>query len=288
MSRLSRRIPEVAGPAGRSASCSSCRRWRRRNSCPTCRSVVERTPKPLEPPFYAHVRRDYYGYFPTCWSRFPEGWACPCPNPELPNAAASFRDRPLDKPRDPGLDEPGMEGEEGAISADPGTADPNMPEIPAPGRSPFDLQTKPDTPAQPAAPAPGAQPLPERGSVAVRPEPRTGRPPGRPRLRPRDGHRRRPRSARCRDSPRSHPTLSQVESRLEPGAMTLAPEATLASNRASSRPNLGPLPDPNPGQVPQMSDLEPTVGLPAPAPVQAPQRRSLLGGLFGQGNRRRR
>ena len=33
----------------------------------------ERTPCAAEPPFYGHVRRDYYGYYPTCWKRFPDG-----------------------------------------------------------------------------------------------------------------------------------------------------------------------------------------------------------------------
>src|SRR4051812_27232709 len=67
-----------------------------------------------EPPFNAHVRRDYFGYYPTCWNRFPAGWACPCPNPELPNAAESFRKQPRDKPTglEPGPDaepeDPGM------------------------------------------------------------------------------------------------------------------------------------------------------------------------------------
>ncbi len=48
----------------------------------------ERPPCTSETPFNAQVRRDYFGYYPTCWSRFPSGWACPCPNPELPNLAA--------------------------------------------------------------------------------------------------------------------------------------------------------------------------------------------------------
>ena len=56
----------------------------------------ERQPCATEPPFYSTVRRNFYGYYPTCWSRFPDGWGCPCPNPELPNAAAAFQKQPRD------------------------------------------------------------------------------------------------------------------------------------------------------------------------------------------------
>jgi len=30
-----------------------------------------------EPPVYRTYRHEYYGYHPTCWRPFPEGWGCP-------------------------------------------------------------------------------------------------------------------------------------------------------------------------------------------------------------------
>jgi hypothetical protein len=50
-----------------------------------------------EPPFYGHVRRDYFGYYPTCWRKFPEGWGCPCPNPEVVDWEAAKVKQPRDK-----------------------------------------------------------------------------------------------------------------------------------------------------------------------------------------------
>ncbi|WP_435010154.1 hypothetical protein P12x_001384 [Tundrisphaera lichenicola] len=251
----------------------------------------QREPRAAEPPFYAQVRRDYYGYFPTCWSRFPEGWACPCPNPELPNAAESFRKRPLDKPIDPLLGEPGLGPDDGDTPGDPGAADANMPPIPEPGRSPFDLNPMDDTPTAPANPRPAPAPSPDRGRSPFELEPKAEVSPASPATRgtPEVGAAEvLPPSTFRGDMPQLPevaPTMISSESTLEPGSMTLAPDAILASNRESSRPNLGPLPEANPVAV---MTPEPLVGQPMTAPVQAPQRRSLIGSLFGQGNRRRR
>lgn len=64
----------------------------------------ERVPCDLEDPVYRQYRNMYYGYHPTCWRRFPEGWGCP--SPEAPNAAEAFRKLPLKFPEDePEFDE---------------------------------------------------------------------------------------------------------------------------------------------------------------------------------------
>ncbi len=136
----------------------------------------ERTPCPNEPPFYAHIRHNYYGYFPTCWRKFPEGWACPCPNPEIPDAAASFRQRP----RDPKPELPPPESIEGGAPL--GGMAPDLGPGPGPGpgtprRGDADIPPLPRSisPLNDGLGAPGgrdanpAQPTPGRGN---QPEPR--------------------------------------------------------------------------------------------------------------------
>lgn len=61
----------------------------------------QRIPCELEDPVYAQYRQLYYGYHPTCWRRFPDGWGCP--SPEAPNAAEAFRKLPLQEP--PSIDD---------------------------------------------------------------------------------------------------------------------------------------------------------------------------------------
>jgi len=243
---------------------------RQRESCAT------------EPPFYAHVRRDYYGYFPTCWSKFPEGWACPCPNPELPNAAVSFRDRPRDDPskrpaEDPGL---GAEPDDRAMPGDPPAPDPDLPPVPDRGRSPFDMD-RPGTSGPTRAPDPIPPVRAPNGNATVRPGDNPSVPPA-SRISP-------PTTLREMPSlPEVAPSTVQNEPTRESGSMAVVPEATLTSTRPSDRPDLGPLPptpEVNPGMI---GDPErPIVGVPPAVPAQAPQRRSLLGGLFGSGRRRR-
>lgn len=227
-----------------------------------------------EPPFYKQVRSQYYGYFPTCWSKFPEGWACPCPNPELPNAAASYVKYPrqsLDAaPREPAL---GPDEEEGAMPGDQPAADPNLPPVPNTG-SAFD-ELKPETPRQPLPPDPSTPPRDFNANPAPRPGDNPSVPPSN-RVPP-------PTSLREMPSlPETSPTTGLVESRLEPGAMVMAPEATLTSNR----PDLGPIPSTPATNPVAMADADqPQTGVPVATPAKAPKRRSLLGGLFGSSNR---
>lgn len=219
-----------------------------------------------EPPFYGQVRRDYFGYFPTCWSRFPQGWACPCPNPELPNAAKSFQDLPLSVPPEAGVDEPGLGNErEGAMPGEPPVPDPNLPPVPDRDRSPFDLPMEPEAPTPPRATPP---PAPPGGNPSTSSAGRASTP------------------TALREMPRLpavSPTSTREEPGLEPGSIALVPDVTLASNPPSSRPDLGPLPTPDAG--PMVDPESPTLGAPPSTPAQAPQRKSLIGGLF---NRRKR
>src|SRR3954468_22369507 len=64
----------------------------------------ERVPCPMEDPMYGLYRHQYYGYFPTCWRPFPQGWGCP--SPEAPNPAQESQRRPREKPPE-ALPEPG-------------------------------------------------------------------------------------------------------------------------------------------------------------------------------------
>ena len=245
-----------------------------------------------EPPFYSTVRRNYFGYYPTCWSKFPDGWGCPCPNPELPNRVAAFNEQPRDKFKpivpDSELDG-GLAPDEMAPGADPRpTDDSAMPPVPNPtGRSPFgaelnppEVNPKPVTPDSGGAPrtsrspAPAARPGAPTTSALAAPSATVG----------------------LLEMPRMAPPTapSANASDFNPGTLALVPEATLTSNDASARTNLGPLhanPMPN-GSIPVASELsaDPTVlagPLPTASPAQAPQRRGILGGLFNSSKRRR-
>ncbi len=265
-----------------------------------------------EPPFYGHVRRDYFGYYPTCWQRFPEGWACPCPNPEAPNAAAAFRARPLDdktKLEPPNYDDmpPDDRGDAGTGPAQgsaprggagrpPGGAGPILPEVPS-ERDPFDLDPKrpavPNSPggplSRPATPsdltpgrnAPGAT-RPSSGSPfeqPTTPAPRGGTGPSNgivPAIPPLD-----------------RPSASRSES-----ATTDEPSTPLLALPEMSAPSSS-LPSPGPSVVSTMPSSLSTSGVDIesadsaaaaakPEATQAPRRTSLLGGLFGNSNRRRR
>jgi hypothetical protein len=119
----------------------------------------QRVPCDQADPVYKLYKQQYFGYHPTCWRRFPDGWGCP--NPEAPNAAQSFeRIKPGER-----------EGGEGAAPVQEGTGAPPaggarqpLPNLP-PDRSPFET----DTPA----PGPAATPAPAQG----RPAPRVTPPP---------------------------------------------------------------------------------------------------------------
>ena len=50
----------------------------------------------LESPQYRMMREQYYGYYPTCWRRFPEGWGCV--SADAPDWAAAKKKQPLEYP----------------------------------------------------------------------------------------------------------------------------------------------------------------------------------------------
>lgn len=64
-----------------------------------------------EDPRYQFYRENYFGYFPTCWRRFPDTKRWNCPNPEAPNWEESLRKLPLEVPPSLGMEpETGTEG----------------------------------------------------------------------------------------------------------------------------------------------------------------------------------
>ncbi|MFI5459360.1 MAG: hypothetical protein ACHRXM_28375 [Isosphaerales bacterium] len=111
----------------------------------------QRVPCDQQDPIYKTYKYQYFGYHPTCWRRFPDGWGCP--SPDAPDKAKSFRDIP----RSAGEPEPEALPDEGPARPD-GTKPP-VPPLPPGGRSPFEeLDTgKPSN--APAAPRGGQAPL---------------------------------------------------------------------------------------------------------------------------------
>jgi hypothetical protein len=115
-----------------------------------------------EDPRYAMFREQYFGYFPTCWRRFPPGWKCP--SPDAPDWEAALRELPLEMPQDTA----------GEAPVDPFTdpralPDSALPELPREDGSLF-----PGTPARPGAEPPPADPAPRTN----RPDPFAPLPPG--------------------------------------------------------------------------------------------------------------
>lgn len=239
----------------------------------------ERVPCPAEDPVYRLHREQFYGYFPTCWRRFPPGWGCM--SPEAPDPAASYKKYPRTPPPSDAMegDQPGAPGampdepdQEGAPRPGGGAAPgPNPLPTPPPSRGNlFELDdTKPGNAPNRPAPPPGSNPndLPPPGSAL---SPRTA-----PDSKPSAGL-----------MAPGLPTAGLAPREAAPGG---GPDALLAlpeNPGAGAPPNpvVNPLP---PVDAPTGALNEPVPG-PGPTmqPEQAPQRRSLLGGLFS-GLRRR-
>ena len=104
----------------------------------------ERTPCANEDPIYKLYRNQYYGYFPTQWRRFPDGWSLS--SPEGPHTAEELKKNPIEGPK-PFRAE--GEGEEMQGPAAPPVR-PAIPNPPPDERSPFEMD-------RPEA-APGAAP----------------------------------------------------------------------------------------------------------------------------------
>lgn len=119
----------------------------------------ERTPCVNEEPIYKLYRNQYYGYFPTQWRRFPDGWSLR--SPEGPNTAEELKKNPIEGPKP---FSPEGEGEEMPGPAAPGTKPP-IPNPPPDERSPFEMD-KPDSGAgaSPGTTAPGRRNPAPRGN----------------------------------------------------------------------------------------------------------------------------
>jgi hypothetical protein len=102
-----------------------------------------------EDPIYKISRYQYFGYHPTCWHRFPDGWGCP--SADAPDREKSFKETPLgsreegelEKPPEP---EPGMEAPQPRPRG-------NLPPVPGGERSIFDMPQ-----GAPGAAPPGTPP----------------------------------------------------------------------------------------------------------------------------------
>lgn len=236
----------------------------------------QRVPCQMEDPVYRLYRQEYFGYHPTCWRRFPDGWGCP--SPEAPNAAEAFRLLPRDNPDE--LEELNpSEGEGGQPGMGPGAAGPDrgaatpapaggttpnpgtLPPLPSGERSPFDLDMPSTTPpavnpparTAPPAAAPSALPpavAPSGTGVPVVPP--AGASLGEPAV------------------PETVPSDGADQPLLALPDPSFGPTSTVSSNAA-------PLPDlsvPGTGPLPPVADADTT-------PAQAPRRVGVLSRIFG-------
>lgn len=216
----------------------------------------QRTPCAAEDPVYRIYRREYFGYHPTCWRKFPNGWGCP--SPEAPNAEQEFKERPRTPPPDErGLDTgPESEGEEampGRMRPDGETRD-NLPPVPGEERSPFELD-KPKGSANPNAPEPPDDEMP---------------------------------AAPGGNAPRQSDEVSPGESALAPVIEpSEQPLLALPEPNLPAAPNNDTPPPPGtvvPGPGGGFRDIEPsTSAAPAAsaAPTQVARRSGVIGNLFG-------
>lgn len=199
----------------------------------------ERVPCNQEDPVYKLYRYQYFGYHPTVWRRFPDGWGVP--SPEAPDAKREFEKLPLAPPQLGPLD---MGEEEAPGAALPGRPEGGRQPLPTPPgeteRSPFEL----DKPAPPpgAGAAPGA---PGRGQPAPRDtrspfetlEPKGEAAPGLTPPSPRGGQE--PRAGASTPSPRANgPDLAPPE---EADSLPGAPRATFRDEDVDRDSDRGPL-----------------------------------------------
>ena len=215
----------------------------------------ERVPFAMEDPVYKLYRKEYYGYHPTCWRKFPTGWGCP--SPEGPDSGKAFKDLPRDKPDaaepvDDGADNgAGMPGGNADRPARGGAGRGPLPPLPAGDRSPFDLE-QPGAATPPPVDPPETKPALEPGAA----EGGAGLPPA-----------------------------------AEPEAnMPAAPPVSRGAEQETTQPLLA-LPDPTVAPSARVvvanadAAMIPSVSV---SPARAPRRTSLIGNLFsGLGIRRR-
>ncbi len=213
----------------------------------------ERVPCANEDPVYRLHREQYYGYFPTCWRKFPDGWGCP--SPEAPDPSKSFRDLPRETPQ---LPEEYRRGPDD-IAPPPRDEAPNgLVPLPKPRDDMFG-PTNPNSGPPPRGNNPSAANLP-----GLPPALRTASAP-----------------------PASMPvTPSELTPKDADAPGVVGDSLVPLPDRMGSNPIVPPGPE----AFPNVEAPTTPVGDPGPSasltPEQAPQRRGLLSGLFG-GLRRR-
>jgi hypothetical protein len=211
-----------------------------------------RPPCDQEDSIYKLYRHQYYGYHPTCWRKFPDGWGCP--SPEAPDKEKSFREIKR-QPREP---EPGEEGEEPGM--DRGREQPTE----RPSTSPFD--ELPPVPSDTKPPF-GLDNPPEGGAPGENPAnaPRASRMPLNPRT----------------DAPDLNPPAGQPEI----GRTTENRSRFRSREDRDDRPVLATSEDldPEPDAPAEFEGTEvlPPVEVPSQSTKPAPARRGMLSGLFG-------
>ena len=222
----------------------------------------QRTPCDHEDSIYSLYKHQYYGYYPTCWRKFPDGWGCP--NSEAPDKAASFKEIPRRRP------EPPADDNDADDMAKPGQND-EM-EAPANGRkpgdpSPFDLPSVPDEKVSPFEPInPGGNPPADKPANPPQTNNRPGGPNAPDIAAPSASRTSRYNRSRVRDDGDDRPMLTasdEVVSESESGSRTVTADMTEESLRPVAD---APLPSTQPTATP------------------APARRGVISGLFGNGN----
>lgn len=257
----------------------------------------ERTPCSMEDPVYKLYRSQYYGYYPTQWRPFPQGWNLP--SPEGPNTREALQKMPIEATAPPSDDGAGDEG-----PAPPERGDRPAPTPPPENeRSPFEMDRDNGGAAAPNAGNPGRRPAPRdnaapglENSPFDTPEPDQ---PAAPRPRAPQPTRPAPGAGATPDlsapgnpgaAPAPPRTSARDEADRDPGPMLAMPDASLPTieEASSNGPASAALPS-----LPAAGTPVADANVPAAAPMQAQQpaqRRSRLGSLFaGMGfNRVRR
>jgi hypothetical protein len=249
----------------------------------------QRMPCDQEDPTYKVYKQQYFGYHPTCWRTFPQGWGCP--STEAPDIEKSKKEIPPNFDRDllDGAEDQG--GERGA------PMDRRPERAPIPDVDVFDEKA-------PAAGAPNMNPLPGRTPAPRQANPPAGgspfdelnRPgPGAAMSRPRNGSRGTAAAAPPADEApelsapaagtpaqgsayrsRTRDADSQLAANAEDGPVLGLPDdaAPRGDDSSAGDPQAGPL---GSYAVSDASAAAPTATAPAPA---AQPRRRIFGNLF--------
>jgi hypothetical protein len=141
----------------------------------------QRVPCDQEDPIYKTYKYQYFGYHPTCWRRFPDGWGCP--SREVGNKEKSYAELPLGGVVAPRADQPPDQGTPNEPGAP--TQRPAVPNPPEGGRSPFEVDPIDGTGTAPGRPQGGqARPPVPQGDADpfLTPKPPAGT--GQPRTNP--------------------------------------------------------------------------------------------------------